>query len=175
MDKIYVETFSKIVMNWLIEKLHFKICSSFKLLDRYDSFTNVVNISNLNLPSLSLKPFPLLLPQILIKNLSLSSCSSTLDTERPLSDHLCLLFSRLNSPNCLHRRGSGDLFAVHLWTHYKFMFSYVGSLRAQGGIPQEWNRGAGSPSSSWWSHFFWCSPGYSRLSELQVPRSAHVQ
>ena len=67
-------------------------------------------ISNLNLPSFTLKTFPLVLSQqILLKSLTLLSYSPPLDSEMPLSGPLGTLFSLgCTAPalsGCPHRRG----------------------------------------------------------------------
>jgi len=71
--------------------------------------TDFFLIPDLNLPSLSLKPFPLVLSaQVLLKTFfpgPLLSCSSPVDTERLLSAHS----TAFSSPGCTATALSGHL------------------------------------------------------------------
>ena len=136
---------------------------------------------NLNLPSFSLKSFPLVLsPQTL--QMSLFCYSNfrywNLDTERPLSG----LPRAFSSPGwtapalstCLNRKGVPSLgsFLLHSSRHtptdpcLSWTEDSTFGCSTPSGVSLAHSRGAGWPALPWWPCVFWSSAEYGWLSVL---------
>ena len=125
---------------------------------------NLFLISNLNLPSFSWKPFPLVLSQpTLLQSLSPSFLQPPLDTERPLSgltetfSSLCTEQPQLSQPVLL-----GEVF--HTLQHFcdpplegpclSCTEDSTSGCSTPGEASAAQSRGAGAPPSPCWSHIF---------------------
>ena len=136
---------------------------------------NFFLISNLNLPSFSLRPFPLVLSQqTLLKSLSPSFLYPPLKTERPLSGlpGWSLLFSRLHSLSSLSRPWK---VVFHPWDHFcgpllvtpqqVYVSPVLRTPHLDAVLTVQRGR---SPPSPCWPRCFGCCPGYGRLSGLRA-------
>ena len=128
---------------------------------------NFLLISDLNLPYLSLRPFPLVLSLSTLVNGHSPSClyASFKHWEAAMRSPQSLLFSKLNKPSSLNlsslERCSGALIisVPLLWTHSKSSTSFLywvprPGRSIPGGASQELNRGGQSPPSPCWPPLF---------------------
>ena len=137
-------------------------------------------MSNSNLLSSSLKPLPLVLSlQALAKSPSPASCRPPLSTGRLLEGlPRAFSFPGWTAPAlsaCPHRRCAPAL-GSSLWLssglaptgpHPSCAEGCRAGCRTPGGVSLECSKGAGSPPSTCWPHFSWCSSGYSWSSGLR--------